>query len=340
MGIGVEVESAIDGLLNNYVTTKSAALCGMLAPVALLGTTIYLISLGFAVMRGDAQDPVHTMLWKWFRVSFVCGIALSAGAYQANIIDFLTGLQGAMTQALTGSASIGALIDNMAKPFDDLGTSLYAKATTTMIPQVSLLIAAAITSLAEVFLFAVGLGLYLLTKVAMALAFATGPAFLLCAAWPSTQKHTEAWMGQALNYVLLNVLIAASIGMLMDFASQFAQHVYDKGEIVNPIKSTIALLICAVALAVVMLNHTALAAALAGGASISGIGRMIGRYLMDKLKSSDEKNKDKNGGGSIGKDGATGAGGQGGAGGEMTNTSPSSEPLYQRHVQENIRKSA
>lgn len=44
MGIATEIETAIDGLLNTFVATKSAAICAALVPVAITGVTIYIMS--------------------------------------------------------------------------------------------------------------------------------------------------------------------------------------------------------------------------------------------------------------------------------------------------------
>jgi type IV secretion system protein VirB6 len=75
MGIATEIETAIDGLLNTFVATKSAAICAALVPVAITGVTIYIMVLGFAVVRGEAHDSLHTILWKLFRISMIAGIA-------------------------------------------------------------------------------------------------------------------------------------------------------------------------------------------------------------------------------------------------------------------------
>lgn len=333
MGIGTEVEAAIDLLLTNFVSSKSAALCAALVPIALTGATIYLLVMGFAIMRGEANDSLHTFLWKSFKMAFIAGLALSAGEYQASIVDGITGIQGAFIQSMSGLSSIGALVDNMAKPFDDLGQQLWSQATTGFWPNFSLLGAAALVAVAEAFLFVVGLGFYLLAKVALALVFAVGPAYILCAMWPATQKYTESWIGQALNYIVLNVLVGASIAMLTDFASQFANHIAQTQDTVNVIKATMALLLCSGALAVVMLNLPQLAGALSGGASISGIGRAIGRALMDMGKGG-KKDEPKPGGGDITPGRDTDPARRPQTGREQ------SQPLYQRHTIDNIRKAA
>ena len=331
MGIATELEVAIDQLLVTFVSSKSAALCGALVPIALTGATIYLLVMGFAIMRGEANDSLHTFLWKSFKMAFIAGLALSVGEYQASIVDGITGIQGAFLQSMSGVSSVGGLVDNMAAPFLDLIQQLWSQATVGFWPNFSLLAAAGLVQIAQIFLFVVGLGFYLLTKVALALVFAVGPAFILCAMWPATQKYTESWVGQALNYVVLNVLIGASIVMLTGFASQYANHIAQTPDTANVIKATMALLLCSGALGVVMLNLPQLATALSGGASISGIGRAIGRAGMDMGRGSK-------------KDGPMPAGGDirpaRNTGSTQSTGREQSQPLYLRHTIDNIRRAA
>ncbi|PLX76766.1 MAG: hypothetical protein C0607_03645 [Azoarcus sp.] len=331
MGIATEVESAIDTLLNTFVSTKSAAISAALAPLALTGVSIYIIVMGWAIMRGEAHDSFHTFLWKSFKIAMIVGVALSAGEYQGTVVDGIQGIQGAFVQAFGNATTIGGLVDNMAQPYDDLGQQLWSEATTGFWPNFTLLVAAALVALAQSFLFIVGLGLYLLAKVALALVLAVGPAFIFCAMFPATQRFTESWLGQALTFILLNVLIGGSIAMLTSFASQFAQHIQANLGTTAIIKDTVALLTVSGALGVVMLNLNTIASALSGGASISGIGRAIGRKAMDMM--SRDKKPDsptsKNGGGSINQGSGSNAAGGGG-----------SQPLYQRNVLDNIRRAA
>lgn len=330
MGIATAVETAIDNLLTTFVSSKSAALSAALLPVALSGTTIYLIVMGYAVMRGDAHDALHTILWKWFKMSLIAGVALSAGEYQASIVEGINGIQGAFIQAFGNATTIGGLVDNMAQPYDALGQQLWSEATTGFWPNFSLLVAAAMVAIAQAFLFIIGLGMYLLAKVALALVLAVGPAFILCAMFPATQRFTESWLGQALNFVLLNVLIGLSISMLTSFASQFAAHIQTNVGNTAIMKDTMALLLVSCALGVVMLNLNTIASALSGGASIAGIGRDVARALMKGKKDDEDKNKGPQpGGGSIDQGGGGSRSGKDGG-----------TPLYQRNVIDNIRRAA
>lgn len=336
MGIATQVEMAIDELLVTFVASKSAALSASLIPLALTGATIHFILIGWAIARGVTNDPFQTIVSKIFRVTLIASVALSAGVYQANLVEGVTGAEGALIHAMSGFDTVGALVDDMARPFAELGQQLYSKANVGVWPNFGLLVAAGIVAVAEFITVALGLGFYLLAKVALVLTLSIGPLFLLFTMWPATEKYTELWIGQVFNYVLLKVLVASSIAMLMTFASQFAAHVAMNQEAVNMIKAATALLICSGALAVVMLNLPQLASALCGGASISGIGRTIGRALLDTLNKTKEAEAPPHapGGGQISPGSARGKG-------RETSTGPLPPPrlpLFQRNTIAQIRK--
>ena len=250
MGIAQEVETAISFLLDSFVSTKSAALCAAIVPIALTGATIYVIVMGFAIIRGEANDSLQTFLWKSFRMAFVAAISLSVGTYQSMIIDGSDGLVGALLQSLSGFDTVGALVDDIAKPFSELGEQIWSKAVVGFWPNFGLIAAAGGVAIAEFLMVAIGLGFFLMAKVALALVLAIGPVYVMCAMWPATEKYTESWIGQVLNYIVLKVLVGVCILMLTDFASKFAAHINVNSEAVNVIKATTALLICCGALTV------------------------------------------------------------------------------------------
>lgn len=281
-GIAQTLEAGVDALLTGYVTAKSAAVSAAIAPVALTGVTIYVLLMGFAIMRGEAHDSLHTFLWRSVKIAFIAGLALSAGEFQSSVIGMVEGVQGGLTNAVSGAGSIGALVDNLAQPYNDLGEALWTRAVPSgvlSLPSFSLIFAAALVAIAQFFLFVIGLGMYLLAKVALALVLAVGPVFILCAMFPGTQRYAESWIGQALNFALLNVLIAASIAMLTQFASDFARAMLTTIDTINILRDVMSLLLATGALGIVLLNLERISSALAGGVSIQGIGRDVTRML-------------------------------------------------------------
>lgn len=332
MGIAASVDDAITGLLNATVSSKSAALSASLAPLAITGATVYFIMMGFAYARGDVSEPLHSFVWKAIKITFLAGLSLAAGEYQTTILNGWDALEIALIESISGSTSVGNLIDDLAKPFADLGEQLWNEAVVGYVPNLALLFAAGMVAIAELFIFGLGLGFYLLAKVGLAVVLAVGPAFLMCAMWPGTEKYTETWIGQALNFVILKVLVATSIVMLTSFVSQFAQHIAVSGDTSNVITATTSLMLACGALGIVMLNLPQIAAALSGGASISGIGRTVAHALIHKLgrpgNPGPSAKSSTKGGGSISpaRTGSTGA----------KTSAALRKPLYQRNTIEQL----
>ncbi len=283
MGIGMAIESAIDGLLSAFVAEKMSALCLALAPIALAAITIYILRQAYSLIEGTSGSTFNAIVGKSFRIAFITGISLNVGVYQSMIWDGFNGIETTLMMTLSGVSSVGELVDNLAAPFAELGQKLWSEATTGFWPIFGLLAAAGGVAIAQVALFMVGLGLYLLAKVALVLLIALGPLYIFCAITPSTEKFTESWLGQVLNYTVLKVLIALCITMLTDFVSKFAAHINDHTDSLNVLKAVISLCSCCGALLIVMLNIPQIASALAGGASISGVGRTVARFLLDYL---------------------------------------------------------
>lgn len=299
MGIGVAVEEAIDLLLATFVSDKSAALSAALVPLAVSGVTIQLMFIGRAMIAGELKEPVLDLIWRIAGISFIISLALGTGVYQSDVVETANEVERGMIVTVSGATSVGMLVDDLARPYADLGQQLWNRAVTGFWPNFALLAAAGGVAIIQVALFVVGLGLYLLAKVGLALVLAVGPAFILCAIWSPTQKYAESWLGQALNFVVLKVLIALSIQMLNDFASTFATHIDASMDAVNVIKAVIALFCCGGALFVVMLNLPMLASALVGGGSISGIGRSVAHAMLHRAYSSRSTSRPPSFGGQI-----------------------------------------
>lgn len=347
MGIATFLETSIDKILLGFISTKSAALCSALIPLALTGTSVYIIMMGWAVMRGEAADPLHTLLWKWFKISLVAGIALSAGEYQGTVVEAISAIPGILTQAFGNANTVGAMVDNAADPLIALASQLMGEATTYGIPNVSLLASAALVACAEAFMFVVGLGIYIVAKVTLALLLAVGPIFILCLMWPAAQSKFEGWLGATLGFAFLQGMVGAAIGMLYNIVTKVALKVNTTAGVANILDDTLGLFVIVITLCVVILSLPTIASQITGGSTVQGLGQMAGRAIGNWLNRSsndgkpeptpknDIENKTPNGDqNQNGNGNGNGNNNSGNRGGGAT------APLYQRHVLDNIRKGA
>ena len=165
-------------------------------------------------MRGEAQDTVSSLVWKWFKVAMITGLALHGPTYQSIVTDGLDGIQGAFATAFGGGATVGATVDHMAAPFYSLIEQLFTDASTGLWPKFSLLIAGTLTAVAALAMGFISMGIYLVAKVSLAILLAIGPAFIFCALFPVTQRYAESWLSAALASVFINVLIMATVSFM------------------------------------------------------------------------------------------------------------------------------
>lgn len=323
MGIGASVEGAIDLILNDYVSGQVATLSAALSPVAASIVTIYILFTAKAVLEGEMPSLGAGILGRIFRICIVVGLAVQVGNYQEHFVNASTDLEQGIIGALSGASSVGNLVDDLSEPYAILGQRLWDQAVTGMWPNFALLAAAGGVAIVQCALFIVGLGMYLLAKIGLVLMLALGPIFILCGLSSTTQKYTENWFGQVLNFIVLKILVATSIQMLTDYTSTYASHINADMEAVNVLKAVIALFCCGGALFVVMLNLPHIATALTGGATMAGIGRTVVNYMLRTSGKRSSKQGGKKGGGSIQ---------QRPASRQRSSSSGSSSPLYQRNT--------
>lgn len=343
-GVATYIENAIDQLLANFVTAKSAAFCAALAPLALTGTTIYIMIMGYAVMRGEAHDSLHTVLWKWFKVSMVAGVALSGGEYQATVVEGINAIPGILSAVFGGSATIGGMIDGIADPLIAMVKMLQTKSSMGTFPDLTLFAAAMTVALAELIIVVIGIAMYVFAKVALALCLAVGPIFILCLLWPATQSRFEGWLGQTLSFAWLQGMLAAAIGMVYTIIEQFADKVQQNANTNDVLTDAGALLAVSIIVAILVWRMPQIAAAMTGGTSVEGIGRDIGRAMANAFNGGGKSNRSKSGGGGEIKGGDSGQPAQPATPSQATANARSSygidTPLYQRQVIDNIRRAA
>lgn len=283
MGFGIFVEDAVMSTMSTYVTTKAAAVTAALVPVATGAVTGYILWTGYQVMRGEGKEPFLTVMWRWFRVAAIAGIALNAPQYQSLVVEGLTGIQGAFATAFGSASSVGGTVDSMADPIFTLATTLFSEGTTGLVPQFGLIIAGLLAGVAICIIGLTSMGMFLVASVSLSLLLAMGPAFIFCAMFPSTQKYTESWLGQVLSAIFTNILLMACIGLFTDIIRTSAQGILASYGIGSAVVDVLGLLVLTTTLTYVLMHVQSIATALSGGLSIGSAGQELGSAVTRAL---------------------------------------------------------
>jgi type IV secretion system protein VirB6 len=118
--------------------------------------------------------------------------------------------------------------------------------------------------------------LLVLSKIALAVLLALGPLFILTSLFESTKRFFDVWIGQAVNYVFLVMLTAATIKLLFTIVSMYLDAVFGTyastgGADPNYTEIFPMLALCGIGV-LVLVQMPSIASALGGGVALSTLG--------------------------------------------------------------------
>ena len=215
-------EQGMDAKLAEYLSNTAASLCAIIAPIVASGVVIYIILIGYAIVRGEAQDSLHSSLWKAVKWSLIAAVALSAGGFNTYIVGGLNGIESALFQATTGAVNGGQLLDDCLSEYITLFNQLCQNVNADgmgMWPNVQVCFAILLVAVASLVFFGLAVCVFMLAKVAAVLVLALGPAFIATLIFPPLQRFADAWLSAALNTVIIKVLA----GIILTISTLFLQ---------------------------------------------------------------------------------------------------------------------
>jgi type IV secretion system protein VirB6 len=377
--------TAIGGTLENgmstYVTSVSSALSSSLVPVVTTALTIWIVAYGFATVRGEAHEAVPAFAWRGLKVAAILAFALGSGIYQQQVVTAVSGATSGLAQTIqnasnttgggnpgcgsvsgssvtsTSATSIYQTLDCYDQQIDLVLDAYSEKATHEGLSPSGL--AAAIGDIVCGFVAAVGGSIFLIVlafevvmgRMLLDLVLGIGPIFIACAAFAPTARFFEAWTAKVANYALLQVLVAAFLGMaLTAFSTELAPFQVATSapgtnaaalvaasqaalEAASAWGAALGMFATAIFLAMVGWQLPSVASGLSGGATVSGFGAFVAGVASRRLATMIGQALTRGGNGS--RPGGT-IRDRTGSGGGSGNSSGGVAPAYQRAAHANL----
>ena len=377
--------TAVGGTLENgmsaYVTSVSSALSSALVPIVTTGVTIWIVAYGLAIVRGEAHEAVPAFAWRGLKVAAILAFALGSGIYQQQVVAAVGGATSGLAQTIQNAANTTGGGNPGCGPVS--GTSVTAASDTSIYQtldcydqQIDLVldaysekathegfspsgIAAAIGDTACGFVAAIGGSIFLIVlafevvmgRMLLDLVLGLGPVFIACAAFSPTARFFEAWTAKVANYALLQVLVAAFLGMaLTAFSTELAPFQVTTASPSADASSLVAagqaaleasaawgaalgMFATAIFLAMVGWQLPSVASGLSGGATVSGVGAFVAGVASRRIATAigqalTRGGSDPRSGGRIRGGPGSGGGGAGSGNGAL--------PAYQRAARANL----
>lgn len=252
------IDAKLDVFLNERASSVIAEASGPLR-VALV---LYVLLYGFAILRGSISEPVMDFVVRSIKLAFIYMLATTV-AYSTYVTDPLFHvLPDTLARAISGGGvpDVGAAFDQFFSRAAYLAEKIAKEASPV---DFGPWILAAVVYIIGALAAALGFGVVLIAKVALALLVALGPIFIACALFDGSRRFFFGWLSQAVNYLVLFALIITIFQLILSLVDQ------QWGQIDGQDPMAGGLLFIALCLlgAIFFLQTPAIAAGIAGGAS-------------------------------------------------------------------------
>jgi type IV secretion system protein VirB6 len=253
----------IDGKLDQFLGQGVSNAIAVVESPLRLALVLYVMFYGFGILRGAISEPVMDFAVRSIKLIIIYRLATTAayGDYVTQPLFHL--LPQAIAKAVAGGSvgDPGAAFDQFLARVGYLADKISDQASLSdPQPWLVALVVLVVGSAAA----ALGFGLVLIAKVALALLIGLGPLFVACSLFEATRRYFFGWLSQAVNYIILFGLVIAIFQLVLSLVD--AQ--WGAIERLDPISAGL-LFICLCLLGAIFFVQTpAIAAGIAGGASV------------------------------------------------------------------------
>src|SRR5215207_236570 len=274
-----KIDQQLSDPIQQFVTDGVSNLASAVSGPLKAAVTLWIIFQGIAIMRGVVNEPVLDFAVKAMKVAVIVALATQVGTYNEYVKNvFFEALPKEIGNALAGS---GAIVPN-ANAFDSFVQKGYQSAEGLWrqggLTNPGPAILGAFVMLIAGFGAVVAYTVSLYAKVALATVLAVGPIFIALALFNSTRRFTESWLGQIVNFVVLQALVMVVLSLVLKVADKFtvAASSSDFGQ---AMMAALTMSVIYLLAAFVSFQLPSIATAIAGGGAALGLGLAQSAFL-------------------------------------------------------------
>ncbi len=252
-----------------FVDSSLGEVSRAVQPVANSLLAIYVILHGISIAYGKINEPIADSIFKLLRIGVIFGIAFNADNYRVYVTDIALNAPESMASLFSsGPAEESSSVNSIDRALNTgwaAGTRYYDEAGVFEGEFGYYLIAMFVWGATLLFCLYSAF-LMLLSKIAIAVLIAVGPIFIVMVLFDSTKKFFESWTSQLLNYMLLQIVTAALLGLVITMFTEEAIKAQN-GEL--GMDHCLFMIVIALLSTLVIQQSPSIASGLAGGASLS-----------------------------------------------------------------------
>ncbi len=276
MGFFATFWSWLQGQLNTYIGTNAALLATTLEPAIVTLATLYVMVWGYLQLSGRIEEPLGAGLRRLVLLAVVLGAALHLWLYNTVIVDTFYRAPAELAGAVVGAPDPVATVDAIWSQGGAVAAYLWNNGG-VFSGDFGFYVAGAIVWVLMGLLCVYCMFLIALSSIALAVLLALGPLFLALLLFDATRRFFEAWLAQLANYALITILTVLVAALLLQIVASYAAQTAARGAAIVTVDALNMVLVAAVVF-LLMRQIMPIAAALAGGVSLSSFG-MVSRFV-------------------------------------------------------------
>lgn len=252
----------IDERLNAFLGDRLSSVIAVVEGPLRVALVLYVLLYGYAILRGAISEPVMDFAIRSIKLALLYALATTA-AYSGFVTQPLfTDLPNALTQAISGSAApnVGSAFDQFLAYAGYLSETIAREGSA--FDPAPYIVAAAVLVIGAL-ACALGFGVVMVAKLALALLVALGPIFIAMALFDATRRYFFGWLSQAVNYLVLFALMITIFQLVL----ALVRDQWGAIESHDPMVGGLIFIALCLLGAIFFLQTPAIAAGVAGGAS-------------------------------------------------------------------------
>jgi type IV secretion system protein VirB6 len=209
------IEDALLEPVKQLVEQAVGTLSGELRAPMTAALTVYVVWTGWMILQGKIQEPLMGTIQRLFKACIVFALATGSSEYLDYFArPMLTDFPDAIGKALNGSTTVNAttfdaILDKVSKTLEE-GWERQSYTGYFKYGLVWL-----VTYSTTMFLCVAGFLAMTYAKMGLGLVLALGPLFIAGALFDATRRFSEAFVGTAVGFVILQALVAALMALIL-----------------------------------------------------------------------------------------------------------------------------
>jgi type IV secretion system protein VirB6 len=267
MGFFATFWSWLNAQLGAYIGENTARLANLLEPDVVTLGVIYVMCWGCLQLTGRIEEPVLAGLKRIALLALVMGAGLRLWLYNTLIVETFYGAPAQLGAAMVGATDPVDAIDSIWSSGGEVADQLMHKGG-LLDGGIGFLCVGLVVWLLVGLLCVYAMFLIALSSVALSVLLALGPLFIVMLLFDATKRIFIAWIAQLTNYGMITVLTIMLGALLLKIVNSYAGQTAALGSTIHLVDATNMVLV-AVLVFLVLRQVMPIAAALAGGVSLS-----------------------------------------------------------------------